>query len=257
MAALVDDDDAVGVAIERDADIGAEFAHLARQSFGRRRADILVDVEAVRIDADRDHLRAKLPQRFRGHLVGRAIGAIDDDAQAFDREMARQGPLGELDVARMHALDALGAADGRRLGEAAAQIAVDQRLDLALDRIRQLVPIGAEQLDAVILVRIVRGRDHHAKIGAHGAGEHGDGRRRHRAEQQHVDAHGGEARLQRRLDHVARQPRILADHNAMAMLAIAEGEARRLPDLERELGRDRLVGHAAHPIGAEILPRHV
>ena len=30
MAALVDDDDAVGVAVERDADVGAHLAHLAR-----------------------------------------------------------------------------------------------------------------------------------------------------------------------------------------------------------------------------------
>src|ERR1700722_20497185 len=53
MTALVDDDDAVGVAVERNADIGAHFANLAAQCLGRSRAAFGVDVEAVRFDADR------------------------------------------------------------------------------------------------------------------------------------------------------------------------------------------------------------
>ena len=53
LALLVDDEDAVGVAVERDADIGAHLAHLADQRLRRGRADVAIDVEAVRIDADR------------------------------------------------------------------------------------------------------------------------------------------------------------------------------------------------------------
>jgi hypothetical protein len=45
----------------------------------------LVDVETVRLDADRNHLGAQLPQRFRHDLVGGAIGAIDHHAQAVER----------------------------------------------------------------------------------------------------------------------------------------------------------------------------
>ena len=45
MAVLVGDDNAVGVAVERDADIGAHLAHLARQRVGCRRAAFAVDVE--------------------------------------------------------------------------------------------------------------------------------------------------------------------------------------------------------------------
>ncbi len=114
MALLVDDDDAVGVAVERDADVGAQLAHLARQRVGRGRADVAVDVEAVRLDADGDDLRAQLPQRFGRHLVGRAVGAIDDDAQPVEVDVARQRALGEFDVAGVDALDALGAAEPAR-----------------------------------------------------------------------------------------------------------------------------------------------
>ena len=79
VAALVGDEHAVGVAVERDADIGAHLAHLAAQLLGRGRAAVAVDVEAVGLDADRDHLGAELPQRLRRHLIGGAVGAIDHD----------------------------------------------------------------------------------------------------------------------------------------------------------------------------------
>ena len=115
MAALVDQDDAVGVAVERDADVGAHFAHLAAQRFRRGRAAFLVDVESVGLDADGDHVGAQFPQRFRHHLVGGAVGAIDHHAQAVEAEIARQRALGEFDVAVMHAVDAAGAPEARAL----------------------------------------------------------------------------------------------------------------------------------------------
>ncbi len=95
MAALVHDHDAVGVAVERDADIGAHLAHLAADRREIGGAAILVDVEAVGIDADRDHVGAEFPQRAGRHLVGGAIGAIDHHAQAFERSIA----LGSVSLA--------------------------------------------------------------------------------------------------------------------------------------------------------------
>ena len=216
----------------------------------------LVDVEAVRLDTDRDHVGAELPQRVGSDPVGGAVGAVDDHAQAFEREIARQRALGEFDVAVVNAVDALGAAEFGALGEALDHVAVDQRFDVVLGLVGKLVAVGPEQLDAVVVERIVRGRDHDADVGPHRARQHGDGRGRHRAEQQHVHADRGEARDQRRLDHVAGQPGILADHHAMAMLAAAEHKAGRLSDLERQLRRDHAVGAAANAVGTEILANH-
>ena len=76
-ALLVDDHDAVGVAVERDADVGAHLAHLGAQRLRRGGAALLVDVAAVGLDADLDHLGAQLPQRLGRHLVAGAVGAID------------------------------------------------------------------------------------------------------------------------------------------------------------------------------------
>jgi hypothetical protein len=40
----------------------------------------------------------------------------------------------------------------------------DERLDLELVRVRQLVPLAVEDLDAVVLRRVVGGRDDEAEI---------------------------------------------------------------------------------------------
>ena len=49
-AALVDDQHAVGVAVERDADIGAHLLDLLAKRGGLGRAAFVIDVEAVGLD---------------------------------------------------------------------------------------------------------------------------------------------------------------------------------------------------------------
>ena len=173
------------------------------------------------------------------------------------RQVAAQRPLGEFDVARLDVVDALGAAQIGRAGQHRRDVAVHQRLDPRLDLVGQLVAVGAEQLDAVVLIGIVRGRDHHAEVAAHRAGQHRDRRRRHRAEQQDVDAHRGEAGDQGVFDHVARQARVLADHDPVAMVAALKREPGGLADLHRDFRGDLGVGPAANAVGAEIFAPHL
>ncbi len=255
-AGLVDDQHAVGVSVERDADVGAHLPHLPHQGVRRGGADAAVDVEAVRLDADGEHLGAEFPQGFGRDAVGGAVGAVDHDAQPVERQVARQGHLGELDVARDRVVDALGAAQQGRRGQLDRLFAVDEALDPQLDLVGQLVAVRTEQLDAVVLEGVMRGGDHDADVGAHGAGQHGHRRRGHGAEQQHVHANAGEAGLHGGLDHVARQPRVLADHGAVTVLAAHEQDAGGLGDLHREVGGDGAVGLAPDTVGAEMLACH-
>ncbi len=134
---------------------------------------------------------------------------------------------------------------------------VEQALDLELVGVGQFIAVGAEQLDAVVVERVVAGRDHDAEVGAHRAGQHRDGGRRHRPDLDDVHADAGEARGQRAFDHVARQPRVLADQDAVLVRAAQELRARRLADAHRHLGRHRRgVGQAANAVGAEKPARH-
>ena len=83
--------------------------------------------------------------------------AIDHDAQAVERQLARQRALGEFDVAVMHAVDAAGAAEARALCEPLLDGLVEQLLDLLFDVVGELEALRPEQLDAVVLEQIMRG----------------------------------------------------------------------------------------------------
>ena len=98
-ALLIDHDQPVRIAIQRDAELGAVAEHLGGEEAGLGGAAAAIDVEAVRRDADGNHLRPQLPQHRGRHLVGRAMGAIDDDAQTIQPHAARHAGFHRLDIA--------------------------------------------------------------------------------------------------------------------------------------------------------------
>ena len=102
-----------------------------------------------------------------------------------------------------------GAADG---GQSA--YAVQGGLDAQFQGVAELTATGPEELDAVVLVRVVRRADHHARVGVQGAGQvrHAGGGQH--AQVNHMRAPAGQASGQRGFEHVARLPRVLADHHA-------------------------------------------
>ncbi len=255
LALLVDDHDAVGVTVERYADVGAQLAHLGAELLRRRRSALVVDVASVRLDADLDHLRTELPQRLGRDLVAGAVGAIDDDPQAIEPQILGQRAFGELDVAFLRALDPRRAPDGIGGRQQPAGVGLDQLLDAPLHVVGKLEAFLVEQLDAVVGERIVRGREHHAEVGAQRRRQHGDGGRRHRAQQEYVHPDGGEARHERGFQHVAGQARILANHHAVPVVTGLENLAGGHADLQRHLRRHRkAVRKSANSIGPEIAP---
>ncbi len=257
LAIFIDDDDAVGIAVERDADVGPHLLDLGPQRIGRGGTDLVVDVEAVGLDADGEHLGAQFPQRNRRHLVGGAIGAVDHHAQAAEIDVLGQRALGIFDVACLCRFVAMRPADVAAARQLARQVLLHQVLDVGLDLVAELVAVWAEQFDAVVVVGVVRGRDHDAEVGAQRTRQHGHGRRRHRAEEVDVHPYRGEAGRERILDQIARAARVLADDNAVAMVAAHEFEAGRHADLERQVRRQLVaIGKAPDAVGAEIFPRH-
>ena len=132
---------------------------------------------------------------------------------------------------------------------------LDGALDQHLHLVGQLAARGIEELDAVVLVRIVRGADDHAEAAAQALGHVGDAGRGQRPDQHDIDAGGDESRLQRRLEHVARQAGVFADEHAAALRRQHARGGTRQP--QREIhGHGRLADAAAHAIGAEVTNRH-
>jgi hypothetical protein len=153
------------------------------------------------------------------------------------------------------------AGDGGRVGETAADARRDRttraarRVDLrdpGLLVVGQLEAVGAEELDAVVPDRVVRGGQHHAGTRGRAAGEVGDTRRGQHPDGDGVTTGGGDAGDHRRLEHVARPARVAPDEDRGPLLALlVQHGDERAPERERDLGGQVDVRLAADPVGAE------
>ncbi len=181
---------------------------------GVRRADAVVDVDAVGFRTDRDDIGTELVEHRRRDVVRRAVRAVDDDAPALEVELVRERALAELDVAAPGVLDAARLAELRR--RHARERARHHAFDRLLDRVRKLGARLGKELDPVVVERIVRRADHDPRGEAQRARQVGDRGRGERSGQVDVDARRGESRLQRRLQHVPGDPRVLADEHGGA-----------------------------------------
>ena len=104
-----------------------------------------------------------------------------------------------------------------------------------LDGVGQLGAAAGEELDAVVVERIVRRADHDAGRQPQRARQIRDRRRRQRSAQIDVDARGGKSGLERRLEQVARDARVLADQHAGRSPARAASAASTRPGGPAEL----------------------
>ena len=67
---------AIRVAIQGDAQVGAILQHRILQRARIGGADLFIDVEPVRLDADRNHLGAQFVERNRRHAIGGAVREV-------------------------------------------------------------------------------------------------------------------------------------------------------------------------------------
>lgn len=79
----VSHDETVCVPVKAHRHLTARGPALLRQMLGVCRPDAAIDVEAVWRIADRDHIGAKLMKDIRRNVIGRTIGAVDEDLQAL------------------------------------------------------------------------------------------------------------------------------------------------------------------------------
>ena len=154
--------------------------------------------------------------------------------------MLRKGALDEFDVARLRVIDATRAADLRRRRRAVVRGRWPSALRFRLALIGELLPVGTEQLDAVVRGRGCarprssrRDRREAMRVSMATAGV---GSGPNRKTSMPTD---GEARDQRGLDHVAGEAGVLADHHAMAVIAAREDAPGRHAHLERNFRRHR------------------
>ena len=157
-----DEEGAVSVTIESDAHRGALGDDAFLQGIEVKRATIGVDVAAVGRRANGDDFRAQRAEKFRAELVRGAVGAIENDAQtrelgAGNEAAAEKGEI--LGVERF-----VGHERFCILRCRLSAMLEDIGFESLLDRIRKFHSGVREELDAIVVIRIVRSGDNHAGL---------------------------------------------------------------------------------------------
>ena len=219
-AVAVDREHAVAVAVEREAGVVAARAHGLRERVDVRGAAAVVDVAAVGLG--REHLDVGAePAEQRGRdLVGGAVGAVEQQPHAGQVERA-EARLERRLVAVQRRVEAAHAARARGLGRG-----VEQPLDLQLGRVGELVAVAAEELDPVVLVRVVRGRQHDRQGEAVAAHQQRRAGRRQDPAEHRLAARRRDPRRHRGLEHLAGLARVADHQHARRAVVAARADAR-------------------------------
>nr|BFF18950.1 hypothetical protein GCM10025730_24710 [Promicromonospora thailandica] len=254
---MVDGEAPVGVAVERDAEV-----RLGRHDDGLELlrvggAALLVDVPAVGAGVHHHDVGARRAQRLGAHLAGRAVGAVQRDAQPFERTAVRGGAdaVGEVPYVALRGGLAVGADPPDVGARGPLPLLAERGLDRVLDRVVELEPAAREELDAVVGHRVVRGGDHDPEVGLqlrHEVGQRGRGQH---VEHHHVHTRRRQPRRDGAREELARRPGVPPDDGPgpRAQQLALRGQHPRCGDaqLQRQLRRDVLVGETPNPVGAE------
>ena len=83
---LVAQQNAVGVAVVRNAEVRAVFHDFFAHHLRVHRAAIQIDVFAIGLVVENDDFRAEFAQDAGGRFVGGAVTAVQNNLQAFERQ---------------------------------------------------------------------------------------------------------------------------------------------------------------------------
>ena len=257
-ALFVRKDDAVSVAVQGDPDIRTGLFRQRGHPLRVLGTARLVDVLAVRLHPQGPHLGAQLREHRGCNPIARTIGTVEHDVHALEGELLGKGLLRKNDVPSPRIVDPKGLAHlvGRRL-ELGETIGDDQPLHLLLVLIRQLVSVPMEELDPVVLKKVVGRRDHHARIRPHALCDERNPGGRKGPDHECIHAHRTDSRDHRVLEHIAGKAGILAHHNPVTACVCTAQVGDGPTEPQGNIGRHGLlVCYPTHPIRSKK-PSHL
>src|SRR5579875_2989184 len=241
-------DDPVPVPVVGEPHVGPVGPHRLLDHRRVGGAAVGVDVEAVGRGVHGDDGGPEPLPQARGHGARGPVGAVHDDPPALEPppRTARQevevavGSVGDVEDAAH-----LPAGRPRERGGG-----VHERLDGVLHAVGQLEPRGREELDPVVLHRIVGGGDDDPRVDPKLPREERHARRGEDPQPEDVGPLGAQARGEGGLQEVARDPGVAPDGEP-APARGHEHPHRRPRDPVHELGGQVGVGDAPDAVGAE------
>ena len=246
LAGLVHRADAVGVAVEGDAQLGTRPPDLGlevAQVLGNRRIRMVIGECAVRLAEERRHFGAEPLEGGDGDQAPGAVAAVDHHAHRPGQPVAAEDPFA---VSGQHGAVA-------RLPSRTGPPALG---DDALPELEDILAVkglpGEHHLEAVELGRIVRPGDLHARIRPERVDAEVEGRRGHRA---HVDRRGAgldDSAPDRCRERTARRPVVAShSHNGGPTQSLPRGAGEGAPEPAGELGRELRPDDAADVVLAK------
>ena len=250
-AVLVEEKTAVEVAVPGDAEVGpgrADGVDRGRPVLDEHRVRHAVREVAVRLVVHLDELERQVrldqvQRRARG-----AVARVDHDLEVGQRRQVDEAQqLADIVVSHVDL-----AVFARRVGNLPF-VALGNPANVLEARVAADGPgLLAHHLEAVVVGRVVAGRNHDAAVGAELAGAVIDHLGAADADVQHVAARLGETPGHRRRQLVARVADIAAQHDALRAQVLGRRVADAVGDVRVELVRDA----PTHVVGLETVDRN-
>ena len=249
LAVLGDDAKAIAVAVKGDADFGIGLAQAADdigEIFGPRWIGMMVGKTAIDLAVEWNHLAADTAEKFGGECAGNAVAAIHDDLHR----------PGEANVA--NDTRDVGLAD---IGHAALPLAMTQRtlfgtLAQRLDRVESEGDAADDQLQTVVVRRIVAAGDRDAGVAAQFVGREVGDRGRHATDVDRIAPGGADAVHQCAGQFRPGQAAVTTDGDGLLALLDSQ-RTEGMADLADNLGGQRFIDDAPDVVGLEDFGREL
>lgn len=216
---LIDAKTAVRIAIMRNAEIGMVLQNGFLQRFQMCGAAVIVDIHPIGQRVNDLDLSAKLPQNLRHYLIRSTIRAVQNNIHSVKTLAAGAQNKFHILVQEVGAILNMSDLVAGRTGKRVILLQLmNDSFQLIFDSIRKFVPIAAEKLDAVVMIRIMGSRNDNACFCLMAAGQIGNSRSRDHSGQHGTSACRTNSCRNRCLKHLAGQTRIPPDQNQGLLL---------------------------------------
>ena len=212
---------AVSITVVSDTEVCIVFHNSLLQGFHMRGTAVVVDVHAVGQSMDNLDLGAQFTQNLGHHLISGTIGAIEHNLHAV--KTFRAGADDEFDVLIEQIRAVFDMTDF--LTRRTSQIVVIFELmhdffEFIFHSIRQFVAVTAEELNPVVMERIVGCRNHDTSLSLMTASQISNCRRRNDTSQHSAATCRADTGCQGCFKHFTGQTRVTANENQRLFLAV-------------------------------------